>query len=269
MSTTTSTTSLPEPKRARSESSEFSLSSIRDALIRQEDTIIFAMIERGQFANNAQLYKSGALGHGDAIYPNDSFFEHFLYKTETLHSSLGRYREGDLEHAFFENRTLPKAYISSSPVEVWGKPLKTNQINFNPEILSRYPQEIASMLACGEEDLHFGSTSLCDVALLQALSYRIHYGKLVAESKFRSEKHALFVELITNKDAEGIMRELTDVKVEDKVIDRVTRKAARYGSEENQEAFKVKPEVVGQIFRNFLIPLTKEVQVAYLLERLN
>jgi chorismate mutase len=90
----------------------------------------------------------------------------------------------------------------------------------------------------------------------------------VAESKFRS-KTELFSSLIRAKDAVGIMRELTDEAVEIKVIARVEAKAARYGSEENAEAFKVKPEVVGEAFRSFIIPLTKEVQVEYLLQRLD
>lgn len=265
-----------DAKRPRAASGDFSLASIRDALIRQEDTIIFAMIERGQFAQNASVYARGekslaprATAEGEDV-PQDSFFEHFLLQTEKLHSSLGRYRTGDLEHAFFENRALPTAHIAKAPVEIWGSPLKPNTITFNQEILTRYPEEVAKELASSDgEDQHFGSTSLCDIALIQALSYRIHYGKLVAESKFRSEKHALFTALIEARDAEGIMRELTDAAVEEKVIQRVERKAARYGSAENQEAFKVKPEVVGKIFKDFIIPMTKEVQVAYLLKRLS
>ena len=35
-----------------------SLENIRSALIRQEETIIFSLIERGQFATNPIIYKS-------------------------------------------------------------------------------------------------------------------------------------------------------------------------------------------------------------------
>ena len=120
----------PEVKRMRSNSSEFSLPAIREALVRQEDTIIFAMIERGQFAKNRKVYQRGSesLAPEDERCEGDSFFEHFLYQTEKLHSTLGRYRAQYLEHAFFKNRQLPQAHLSHSPVEPWGKPLKQNAI---------------------------------------------------------------------------------------------------------------------------------------------
>lgn len=110
------------------------------------------------------------------------------------------------------------------------------------------------------------------MTLIQALSYRIHFGKLVAESKFQAQKE-MFSALIQNKDAAGIMRALTDEKVEDQVIQRVRRKAARYGRDEddaNGEAvYKVNPDLVAGIYKDFLIPLNKDVQVQYLLARLD
>ena len=50
----------------------------------------------------------------------------------------------------------------------------------------------------------------------QALSKRIHYGKFVAEAKFRSQP-ATYAPLIKVGDAEGIMDALTDRAVELKV----------------------------------------------------
>ena len=50
----------------------------------------------------------------------------------------------------------------------------------------------------------------------QALSKRIHYGKFVAEAKFRSQR-ATYAPLIKAGDAEGIMDALTDRAVELKV----------------------------------------------------
>ena len=118
---------------------------------------------------------------------------------------------------------------------------------------------------------HFGLalTFPLDITLIQALSYRIHYGKLVAESKFRA-KPEVFTKLIQAQDKEGIMRELTDIVVEKQVIERVRTKAARYARpDENATAFKVDPDVIAQLYEEFLIPLNKDVQVAYLLERLS
>jgi chorismate mutase len=51
---------------------------------------------------------------------------------------------------------------------------------------------------------------------MQALSKRIHYGKFVAEAKFR-EKTEQYTQLIKAQDADGIMELLTDKAVEKKV----------------------------------------------------
>lgn len=48
-----------------------SLDSIRSTLIRQEETIIFALIERAQFRRNDIVYQSG--GFGDLGLPLGSF----------------------------------------------------------------------------------------------------------------------------------------------------------------------------------------------------
>jgi chorismate mutase len=112
---------------------------------------------------------------------------------------------------------------------------------------------------------------LLDITLIQALSYRIHYGKLVAESKFRA-KPEVFTKLIQSGDREGIMRELTDVAVEKQVIQRVRTKAARYARPEDGQdapAFKVDPDIIAQLYAEFLIPLNKDVQVEYLMQRLS
>ena len=79
--------------------------------------------------------------------------------------------------------------------------------------------------------------------------------------------------LIKNKDSNAIMIALTDEKVEDQVIQRVRRKAARYGREDddvtNEAVYKVNPDLVAEIYKDFLIPLNKNVQVQYLLARLD
>lgn len=50
----------------------------------------------------------------------------------------------------------------------------------------------------------------------QALSKRIHYGKFVAEAKFRAQPEQ-YGALIRQRDAAGLMRLLTDEAVEAKV----------------------------------------------------
>lgn len=69
-----------------------SLEYIRSTLIRQEETIIFALIERSQFRQNLIVYENG--GFGDLGNPPGStpvegeplsFLEFMLVGTETLH----------------------------------------------------------------------------------------------------------------------------------------------------------------------------------------
>jgi len=238
---------------------QFNLSSIRDALARLEETIIFSAIERGQFTLNQQVYQQGqgvSLTPTSAEFPDDSFFEHFLYGTEKLHSALGRYRQGDLEHAFFAHRQLPKPALSSGPPETYGQLLFPNTINMNNDLLSVYLKKVVPMIAlkAPHDDGHFGSTCVCDIALIQALSLRVHYGKLVAETKYRAETER-FQALIKAKDEAGIMQALTNEAVEKQVIERVRVKAARYGRSEDEGggSFKVDPSIIADMFRDVIM----------------
>jgi chorismate mutase len=65
----------------------------------------------------------------------------------------------------------------------------------------------------GEDQENYGSMGTCDVAALQALLRRIHYGKFVAEAKFRQEPER-FDEMIRANDREGIASAITNAKVE-------------------------------------------------------
>lgn len=59
------------------------------------------------------------------------------------------------------------------------------------------------------------------------------------------------------------------------VVERVRRKAAIFGqditdSNDGQgSTFKVEPSTVAQLYEKWIMPLTKQVQVAYLLRRLD
>lgn len=87
----------------------------------------------------------------------------------------------------------------------------------------------------GEAQENFGSAATCDVNVIQALSRRIHFGKFVAESKFRKET-GRFVEMIKRGDREGLGDAITDKKVEAKVLERLGLKAKTYGTDPSIEA---------------------------------
>lgn len=65
-----------------------SLDNIRSQLIRMEDTIIFLLIERAQFAHNPKIYQPGAfkeeIGEG-------SWLDWFLLEIETFCAKARRY----------------------------------------------------------------------------------------------------------------------------------------------------------------------------------
>lgn len=78
-----------------------SLESIRSTLIRQEETIIFALIERSQFRRNDIVYKRGGFGDlgspmGSTPVDDDddtelSFLEYFLVGTVCIETNCALY----------------------------------------------------------------------------------------------------------------------------------------------------------------------------------
>lgn len=55
----------------------------------------------------------------------------------------------------------------------------------------RYMSEVVPMICEPGDDEQHGSSIICDINALQALSRRIHLGKFVAESKYQVRKRTL------------------------------------------------------------------------------
>lgn len=64
-----------------------SLETIRSVLIRLEDTIIFSLIERAQFAHNPRIYQKGAFPELEKLDFHGSWLDWFLKETETFHGN--------------------------------------------------------------------------------------------------------------------------------------------------------------------------------------
>jgi chorismate mutase len=62
-----------------------SLDRIRSVLTRLEDTIIFSLIERAQFAHNPRMYQKGVFKELTDLGVHDSWLEWFLKETESFH----------------------------------------------------------------------------------------------------------------------------------------------------------------------------------------
>lgn len=72
------------------------LDRIRAVLTRLEDTIIFGLIERAQYAHNPQIYQRGAFKELADLGFKGSWLEWFLKETETFHGALGAYLACDV-----------------------------------------------------------------------------------------------------------------------------------------------------------------------------
>eukprot|EP00884_Botryococcus_braunii_P009091 jgi/Botrbrau1/18183/Bobra.53_1s0049.2 len=263
-------------------STTLSLSNIRQTLIRQEDTIIYSIIERAQFARNAAIYESGAIPipSYDLAGRQASLLEYLLRETEHLHGRIRRYTSPD-EHAFYP-LALPSLIL---PPLTFPQVLAAcaTDININDRIMAMYLKDVVCAITEPGDDNNYGSAALCDVLCLQAISKRVHYGKFVAEAKFAAHP-ATYTSLIKQHDTEGLMDLLTDVNVENKVLQRVRRKAEMYGQDlddvsasgdgqvglENRPShYKVDPKLIADLYERWVMPLTKEVQIAYLLRRVD
>jgi chorismate mutase len=238
---------------------QLSLSSIRNALTRLEETILFGLIERAQFWRNEIIYVKGGVGKE---LEGESLVGFLLHESERSHAKVRRYTSPD-EHSFFHD--LPKPIL---PALEYKNPLHPNEININDRIRRVYETEIVPFICPSGDDHQWGSSAVNDVNLLQAISKRVHYGKFVAETKYR-EQPARFDPLINECDGRGLLAAITDEAVELKVLDRVFRKAQTYGQEleAGPGQYKVDPEAVRAIYARWIIPMNKDVQVQYLLGR--
>ena len=255
----------------------FSLESIRATLIRQEETIIFALIERAAFRKNAAIYDADFGGkergklrneHGESV----SLLEWMLNETEKLHAKVRRYTSPE-EHAFFPD-ALPEPILQplDFPDLLFVDSKKASDVN--SDIMNWYVGKILKRLCVEGDDEQYGSSTMCDIACLQALSRRIHYGKFVAESKFLDSSDT-YRRLIADKDTKGVIKLLTNVEVEKKVLKRAYAKASTYGQDigvtgpslDTDAGYKVDPKLIADIYRDMIIPLTKDVEVRYLYHR--
>ena len=233
--------------------------------------------------------------------------QHPIFTQEALHSIVRRY-ESPEEHAFFPSR-LPKRTNSLSELDypsLLSNDPAINDLNWNKILYEKYLNVIVPAISNKGDDEQYGSTVLADIAALQALSKRIHFGKFVAESKYQSNPDE-FQKLVDDGNADGVMELLTNAKVEEQVLTRARLKATTYGreplmaslpkveggdiddttsiiaaaaasavvaaveamkkSEDVHIKGKVDPVIIESIYRQLIIPMTKDIEVAYLFLR--
>ncbi|CDO54491.1 hypothetical protein DV495_002111 [Geotrichum candidum] len=244
------------------------LNNIRVALIRMEDTILFDLIERAQFYTSPAIYDASQLTIPGT---NKSLLDFLLLESEKTHALVRRYEAPD-ELPFFPDE-IPEPIL---PANDYSHVLASyeSEININSLIKDVYTKEIVPLVSAGdvEQAENYGSTAICDIEVLQALSRRIHFGKFVAEAKYQSEKER-FRALIEAQDSKGIDAAITNAAVEAKVLERLEAKAETYGVDptlrwSQKSQGKIDKKIARQIYEKWVIPLTKKVEVDYLLRRL-
>ncbi|KAF3915208.1 hypothetical protein ABW20_dc0107695 [Dactylellina cionopaga] len=274
-----STIDLLDPSKA------LDLNYIRYQLIRLEDTIVFNLIERAQFPLNPTIYNPTALSIPEF---SGSFMDWMLFQQESVYARVRRYQAPD-EYPFFPE--VVKVEPILKPL-AYPKLLHPNNVNINENIKEVYVNSILPAICRssasdnsegagdrGERKENYGSSAVADVAVLQALSRRIHFGKFVAEAKFREDVEG-FTKLIEERNGEEIGNRITKKAVEEEVLRRLEYKAKIYGRDptlkpgeggvggEDVGVGKINVDAVVRMYRDFVIPLTKDVEVEYLLQRL-
>jgi chorismate mutase len=238
---------------------------------RLEDTIIWALIERVQFPLNRSIYIPGAISLPD---PNLSFMDWYLREQERLQSRIRRYDSPD-EYPFFPEAVEQPIleHLSYPPIL---HPCHRS-VNVNSLIKAFYTDRFLPAVCPdfgrpdrGAQAENYGSAATCDIASLQALSRRIHFGMFVAESKFQANEDT-FTAMIRAGDREAISNAITKPKVEEQVLARLKTKAEAHGRDLFNENYqpKINVDAVVDMYRDFVIPLTKRVEVQYLMQRLS
>ena len=321
------------------EQDPLSLERIRSVLVRLEDTIIFDLIERAQFAPNPRVYIRGAFLELKDSGFDGSWLEWFLKEIETFHGlspfpllnialTLTTHSQSaqihQVRHRIYrpvsqsgsQNLHSPDEYPFTSDLPapvlkplVFPKILYPNDINVNSTILTFYTRDIVpritkrATLALSEskrsngivgddeheDDGNYGSTATIDVEVLQAISKRVHYGissavcpchdkvadvysgKFVSESKFSADP-AAFIPHILKPNRQALEALITKPEVERKLLLRLRKKASTYAQEFNPDGdaianshvsgtAKIDVDGVVELYENYIIPLTKEVEV--------
>lgn len=240
------------------------LNNVRRALERMEDSIIFGLIERSQYTSLPLVYQPGKFS---LTGMDCSFLTWHLMRTEELQLQLRRYTAPD-ETPFFPD-ALQQPVL---PLVDYPKILSNEKVlsSVNDIILDYYVKDIVPQISCapGDQIDTWGSVLLADITCLQTISRRVHFGRFVAEAKYRANK-ALYIPLILRRDVTAIGDSITNKAVEDQVIARLEKKADQYSHQPQfgKNISTVKPEVVAGLYRKFIL-LTKDVEVKYLLARL-
>lgn len=240
-------------------------SYVRPQLDKIRDSIILCLFERSRLKKNTVIYIPGAgppvpeqihsAIDGKIIDTSGlSFMEFLLLGTEIVHATAGRYKNPE-EYPYFKN-VIPDSMVPRQERELLYHTKAAR--NMTGGIKQMYVEAIQNGTICQDgDDDEYGSSSEWDIKCLQELSKRIHYGFVVAETKFL-QNPGTYRQLAESKNVRGIIKELRNKKRERDVLKAVEDSGKKYG---------VNPKFVKRLFKNQIIPLTTNIEVDYFLRR--
>lgn len=238
------------------------LEKIAAQLCALEESIIYKLLDRAQFRVNSNAYTPGL----SQFFPKEamSLFELRLLYQETMDAQFGRYLIPE-ERPFYSSLPKTKRLLQVSLGDLRIKDLET--VNISGKIRIAY-HDLLPLLCEPGDDGQYGSSVEHDVICLQALGRRIHYGAIyVAESKFQ-ENPSKYTPLIADSNESELLMALTRREVEERILDRVHEKVKAVQSISDPEnRILIAPEVIVDFFKDWIIPLTKEGEIRYLLQR--
>jgi len=240
----------------------FELTHIAAILEGLEETIIFKLIDRAQFAHNPDVYDPDKSGFEGA--DGESLFHLRLRRHESMDAEFGRFHVPE-ERPFMTDLPAPKrkVILPAKGIHIGD----FDAVNVTEKIQKAYLALIPEICLPGD-DGQYGSSVEHDVAALQAISRRVHFGALyVSESKYQSDPKK-YAELARKGDRQGLMASLTRAEVEERILARVAEKVAHIQAQINPEVRRsVPPEAIMTFYRESVIPLTKEGEIRYFLNR--
>jgi len=204
---------------------------IRNQLKNLENTIILYFIERSKYPTNNIIYEKNITWNLQ-LYKK-GIFKSMLYDTEKLHTKFGRYISSNLEEEPIIYNTILYKQIKES-------------------ILEKYITFIKISTTKGD-DKNYGSTCICDINLIHAISRRIFLGKIVALEKL-SQNTMGFI----SNDARDVYHLLENKQIENSIIKRLESKELYYDLTISLRKH------LSEFYKATIIPMTKNVQLLIL-----
>lgn len=238
------------------------LTFIASRLESLEETIISKLIDRAQFCVNETIYTLGKSGFEGE--DRRCLFDLRMHYHEQMDAAFGRFCVPE-ERPFTRNLPEPRRQVTLPDTGLHIDNFEV--VNFAGPIRTDYMTLVKQICHPGD-DAQYGSSVEHDVYSIQAISRRIHYGAFyVAECKYTGNRET-FDPLIDARDSAEILKLITRKEVEENIVNRVYQKTTETQKNVNRSIRTiVDPEVVVTFYRNTVIPLTKQGEIAYLLNR--